>query len=91
MASEGRRAPQTVWFIMVDKPGYGWTRVGRRCVTKECARSWVPFVKAWHGLPTKVVACRVTFDVSGKVSARTKQVLDSRFNTPTQSKGSPDV
>lgn len=76
-----RRAPVTVYFIMVDVPGRGWIRVGERSMTKEHAQDWRLFVKsAWHGLPTKVKPCRITFNEDGTVSARSKDRLDKVFN-----------
>ena len=70
----------THFFVMVDMPGKGWTRVGPDYPTRQIARGWVTIVRRrWHGLPTRVQ--QFTFSVvDGRVDERSRRILSEKFN-----------
>lgn len=55
----------TAYAIIVEHPLSGPIQVGKLYRTRECAKSWVSFVRTvWHGLPTKVKAVKVPDPIS---------------------------
>lgn len=74
---------RTVFFTMIQHPVSGWTRVGNAYGSRASASSWVPFVRgAWRGLRTKVAQCTLTL-VEGKLTEKSRRVLDQKFNLDT--------
>lgn len=70
-----------VFFVMVLHPADGWTRCGNAYGSRKAAREWAPFVSAaWRGLRTRVAACTIRYDAPGKMSERSRRVLDEKFN-----------
>jgi len=70
---------QIVYFIMIKHPCNGWIRVGKVYSEKETAKGWVSFVKkAWHGLPAKILQCRLTY-IDGILDKKSNEKLD-KFN-----------
>lgn len=71
---------RTVYFIMVDRPFAGPTRVGKAYGSRKAAQEWVKFVRgAWRGLRIYLKAAKLTL-VDGKLDARSIELLDKVFN-----------
>ena len=70
----------TVYFCMIKHPVNGWMRVGQQHSTKESAREWLGFARAfWSDWPGKISQCTVGI-IDGKVSERDRRILDQKFN-----------
>ena len=75
------RLVRQVFFVMVLHPANGWTRCGNAYASRKAACEWAPFVSAaWRGLRTRVAACTIRYDAPGKMSERSRRVLDEKFN-----------
>ncbi|SED38037.1 hypothetical protein SAMN05216178_7012 [Pseudomonas saponiphila] len=71
---------QTVFFTMVQHPIKGWMRVGKPYPSRAAAKEWLPVVRgSWRGFRAKVAQCTVRFE-GGKVSEKSRQILDTKFN-----------
>ena len=69
-----------MFFIMVNHPLKGWTRVGKAYAKKEVAQSWVPFVRgAWRCCRVKVSQFTAVFR-DGKLDEKSRETLDKKFN-----------
>lgn len=70
-----------VFFLMVDHPLDGWTRVGPPRRTKSEAQGWLAFVKAaWNGQRTRVACCSLRRGKDGRLTAATVRRLSLRFS-----------
>lgn len=76
---------RTVFFLMIDHPIKGWTRVGNAHATRETAASWRPFVRAsWRGICRVKVSQFTARFVDGKLSERSREVLDKKYNLTSE-------
>ena len=70
-----------VYLIQVLTPDGKWTRVGNPYLSKENAKSWVPFVKsAWCGSKTRTKTVRVALDEKGRPTDAAIAMFDAEFN-----------
>lgn len=81
----------TLYFIMVDHPLKGLTRVGRAYSSRKAANGWTGFVSsAWRGLPARVDECLLRWE-NGILTNECRETLDKKFNmTPPEAPPSAD-
>lgn len=62
-----------------------WSRFGPVYLSKETAKSWVPFVKgANRGAATKTIRVKIERGRDGRVTQRCRQMLSDKFKIDSE-------
>ena len=73
------------FFLMIDHPVTGWTRVGNAYATRDAAVGWRTFVRAsWRGICRVKVSKFTARFVGGKLDDRSRATLDTKYNLTSE-------